>query len=695
MGVSIVVYLLFGGACAVGELPPPDPPENVENEFAFECRCECTSQEVPTDIDGDGLPEERRDQTRTIALDICLPDDASPEEYCRENVCPALAATATSTRVLTQRFCTTCQVAGVSSKVNAQECSGSCEKENCKFEVDLKSKGDPVKVPNRETCTSISGTDIPPKCDEVSPAEFAVCRPDPGTKVGGDGQGLRPPNVQVSGLFSFLDSKSSTIEFDDRSEVKVTVGSKAKTVEVSGKGAIFGEPCPSQSCEIGLSLNIKQSETVSFGKEAGPFSKDIDVSSSTLFAGSGTDTITLSKTSSGMFAGSFPIGEILGTFVGEIAGKKTGFVEANKAEITVKVDWDEGSVHVFDGFELPARDNRPKTSIKTDLKGTITNQPPVADAGPDQKLECASPDGTPVELDASASLDRDENVSWASWNRIPEEADDISDVESVANIASLNRTVETTVPLGKADFALEVFDSKFQSDFDRKTVEVVDTTPPEIKEFSFEGPPCLWPPNHKYAVLRVGRDFQGVIEDACDPSPDLIVRDASSDQPDNSTGDGDTRNDVVVFPDHVCLRKERQGSDLGGRTYEVELVARDDSGNENDPTVKIRVPHDQRPSRRCQIFEGAEVVGGGSEVCSPKAAEEAWEEYRKNKRQKDQDAGALADGNTVEPKDKNVGAGSACSAAGDSRPSEGRLLWLFVVFGIVRGVRRRTGTGRG
>ena len=38
---------------------------------------------------------------------------------------------------------------------------------------------------------------------------------------------------------------------------------------------------------------------------------------------------------------------------------------------------------------------------------TGCNEPPVADAGPDQTLECSSPGGTPAMLDGTGSSDPD------------------------------------------------------------------------------------------------------------------------------------------------------------------------------------------------------------------------------------------------------------------------------------------------
>ena len=64
-----------------------------------------------------------------------------------------------------------------------------------------------------------------------------------------------------------------------------------------------------------------------------------------------------------------------------------------------------------------------------------------------------------------------------------------------------------------------------------------------------------------------------MIKDVCDPNPALLIAGATSSQPDNGTSDGNTTGDVVVFSDHLCIRRERQGTDRADRRYTIQLVA--------------------------------------------------------------------------------------------------------------------------
>ncbi len=125
------------------------------------------------------------------------------------------------------------------------------------------------------------------------------------------------------------------------------------------------------------------------------------------------------------------------------------------------------------------------------------------------------------------------------------------------------------------------------------TLTVVDTVPP-----SAEGDtPTLWPPNHKFHTIT-GADC---VADACDESVRVVFVSASSDEPMNARGDGNTEPDIILGCDHVQLRSERQGGS-NGRVYTLRWRAVDDSGNESDGECVVTVHHDQ--SGRQAIDDG-------------------------------------------------------------------------------------------
>ena len=128
------------------------------------------------------------------------------------------------------------------------------------------------------------------------------------------------------------------------------------------------------------------------------------------------------------------------------------------------------------------------------------------------------------------------------------------------------------------------------------TVTVNDVEAPVI---TTNGTITLWPPNHKYATVKV-TDLVAGASDNCDSSVGVgSVRIASvtSDEPDNSGGDGNTINDIVIASDckSVQLRSERMGSG-NGRVYTITFKVTDASGNTSTATAKVTVPHSQNGS---------------------------------------------------------------------------------------------------
>ena len=119
------------------------------------------------------------------------------------------------------------------------------------------------------------------------------------------------------------------------------------------------------------------------------------------------------------------------------------------------------------------------------------------------------------------------------------------------------------------------------------TLTVEDTEPPEANEEPME----LWPPNHKFHTIS-GEDC---VQDACDQDLAVTFHSASSDEPVNDKGDGNTEPDIILDCDRVQLRSERQGGS-NGRVYTLGWTAVDDSGNETEGECVVTVPHDQSGS---------------------------------------------------------------------------------------------------
>ena len=105
----------------------------------------------------------------------------------------------------------------------------------------------------------------------------------------------------------------------------------------------------------------------------------------------------------------------------------------------------------------------------------------------------------------------------------------------------------------------------------------------------------MWPPNHKYSTVKV-TDLVASAADNCGGVSlgNVKISGVTSDEPNNSGGDGNTTNDIVIAPDckSVQLRAERKGNG-NGRVYTSTFKVSDASGNVGTATAKVTVPHSQ------------------------------------------------------------------------------------------------------
>jgi len=206
------------------------------------------------------------------------------------------------------------------------------------------------------------------------------------------------------------------------------------------------------------------------------------------------------------------------------------------------------------------------------------NQPPVADAGADQTIECNR--GGTVTLDGSASSDTDGDPITFAWKQLSG--------PTVTLIAAGATATFAAAPPGTYEFELTVTDDKGASDTDTVQVVIQDTVAPTLTVAL--SPNVLWPPNHRLVNISA-RLSSG---DACDASPTLRLKSITSNEPDNGTGDGDTAFDIQGAgygsdDRSFRMRAERKGNGCG-RVYTVTYEAVDDSGNTNTQTATVGVP---------------------------------------------------------------------------------------------------------
>ena len=200
--------------------------------------------------------------------------------------------------------------------------------------------------------------------------------------------------------------------------------------------------------------------------------------------------------------------------------------------------------------------------------------PPVADAGPDQMVECGSPAGATVRLNGSGSFDPDGDALTYTWTN------SFGTAVGVQSDVFLSR--------GEHMVTLEVDDNNFGTDRDTVTISVVDTTPPAINLLTVD-PGVLWPPNHNMVGVRLSVEAS----DVCDPQVDCRVIGVQSSEPEDSTGDGHTVPDWTITGHlEVLLRAEVTGKEAA-RVYTVAVACTDREGNTSATDGEIYVPHDR------------------------------------------------------------------------------------------------------
>ncbi|WP_412062671.1 PKD domain-containing protein [Rubrivirga sp. IMCC45206] len=246
----------------------------------------------------------------------------------------------------------------------------------------------------------------------------------------------------------------------------------------------------------------------------------------------------------------------------------------------------------------------PDTPVSNDATCTDAdpNQPPVADAGPDQTAECVGPDGAVVQLDGSGSSDPNGDALTYTWTGPFSEGGG-----TVTGVSPL-----VTLPVGVHTITLTVEDPSGATSTDTVEITVEDTTAPVVTVGA--APLELWPPNHEYVTVYLA-DLGVTVADACDTSAsaaDVVIAQATSDEPENGAGDGNTLDDIVIAPtcDSVDVRRERQGSG-NGRVYELTLAVADGAGNVGTATYDVAVP---KSRNRAAVKDAPQYTVAG---CAP------------------------------------------------------------------------------
>jgi VCBS repeat protein/HYR domain-containing protein/thrombospondin type 3 repeat protein len=224
---------------------------------------------------------------------------------------------------------------------------------------------------------------------------------------------------------------------------------------------------------------------------------------------------------------------------------------------------------------LRVRDTQDESNM-AEMNVTVrdTTAPTLSCPGP-RVAECAGPQGAHVAVTSMA-------------------ADVCSPSVDIRNDrTSSGPDASGVYPLGTTGVAFAATDASGNVATCTSEVTVRDTTPPTLS--LAVSPSALWPPNHRMVPVQVTWQTS----DVCDPSPGVTLVSVSSSEPDDVPGDedGETTADiggaaVATADGEILLRAERAGEGPG-RTYELNYVVQDRSGNASPGLGVVTVPHDQ------------------------------------------------------------------------------------------------------
>ncbi|MEO8605582.1 MAG: hypothetical protein ABI629_23640 [bacterium] len=257
------------------------------------------------------------------------------------------------------------------------------------------------------------------------------------------------------------------------------------------------------------------------------------------------------------------------------------YVTNNPGEVGVIVKWDE---HVCALFGDVAGTADGETNGDEDLKaevsvsGTILNEPPRANAGPDQNLECNSTAGSPVILDGRGSSDPEKNLVLLAWTR----GDRVGPSVGVGATQVVQQGLGTPVT-----YVLRAINEQGQSDEDSTVVGIVDTGAPSLA--------LTVKPNVllKLAAVLVPIKITLTTADTCDASPIVRLKSITSD--DGVLADaGHLHSDVsgasFGTDDRDFQLRATRTSTAKGRLYSITYEVADHSGNKTTRVVTVAAP---------------------------------------------------------------------------------------------------------
>jgi len=327
----------------------------------------------------------------------------------------------------------------------------------CSFKAANDGK-DPKTFSN--TCNESCGTliPIPSECD---PEGFAKATGSIGTE---------PVCLGHSPLGASLFSRRTICEIDAaQSSVSITFvdddgDTHTRSTGARGRVEFLGDPCPNGECEIGMKHRIHLNDIV--------IENFFDDNTFNELSGVGESVPTakakLNPSGAGTFGALSTINSLRGHHADEDA--TTALLSKNSSALNVGLGgWRSRDVCTLQG-NLAGTANR-SFSMSANVRGTLVNQPPTADAGPDQTVECNDTGRAVFFLDATKTSDPDNNITRFGW---------FKDSRTGELIGAQPRIVLDQALGGPTTYFFKAIDA-FGAYGEAKTqVTVVDTTAPAV-----------------------------------------------------------------------------------------------------------------------------------------------------------------------------------------------------------------------
>lgn len=226
----------------------------------------------------------------------------------------------------------------------------------------------------------------------------------------------------------------------------------------------------------------------------------------------------------------------------------------------------------------------PASNLLVAYGGASDNNSPVVTCTPPTTVECASADGTEYSVIAEVSdADGDPlTVNWFVDGGLVQ-----TDNTTGGDTGTTSLTMTYTYPLGAHDISVEVSDGNNPVVSASTSVNVVDTTAPEISLSA--DMTSLNAMNRK--MVDIG--FLAAIADTVDPSPAFAATVYSDEDDACGTAGPDLSPDAKWSP-NLLLRMEcnPQGD---GRVYLIVVSATDESGNKSFECMTVTVPKSNSP----------------------------------------------------------------------------------------------------